>query len=244
MSFRGDHKRRALLNSPAVAAVEAGAPELPVTANLVLHYKYNTGVTHDGSLVSQWDDQSGGGHHATQTTETNKPSWISASNDIYWDGVDNYLTNTSFKIGDPPADSTVYFIFKRIDTGAHAWLISNTSGRDFRTINTGPPDVMEYAPYPSTFTDPCISDTWYAIGMSSDYLATGYWMVGSTDTPKTVSSMSSIWRVDSGVKLGSNFAGSGQWLKGYFREVVAYSVAHDTTTMTTILEYLEEVIAL
>lgn len=47
-----------------------------------------TYVTHSGSpdLVSQWDDRSGNGYHATQSTSTNRPTWGAATNRITFDG--------------------------------------------------------------------------------------------------------------------------------------------------------------
>jgi hypothetical protein len=56
-------------------AAGGGGVGLP-TAGLIAWYKADVGVTKDGSnKVSQWDDQSGNGHHLTQPTALNKPTW-------------------------------------------------------------------------------------------------------------------------------------------------------------------------
>jgi hypothetical protein len=44
-------------------------------ANLVGWYKSGTGITLNGSTVSQWDDSSGAGNHATQGTATAQPTY-------------------------------------------------------------------------------------------------------------------------------------------------------------------------
>jgi lysophospholipase L1-like esterase len=44
------------------------------TTNLLARYVGGTGITITGAGVSAWADQSGNGHHATQTTDANRPT--------------------------------------------------------------------------------------------------------------------------------------------------------------------------
>lgn len=61
--------------------VIAGGP--PVIGGCKLWLDATKGVTKDGSnLVSQWNDQSGNGNHATQGTGANQPTWTAASSGI------------------------------------------------------------------------------------------------------------------------------------------------------------------
>lgn len=75
--------------------VIAGGP--PVIGGCKLWLDATKGVTKDGSnLVSQWNDQSGNGNHATQGTGANQPTWTdSAINGlpaISFDGTADYLS--------------------------------------------------------------------------------------------------------------------------------------------------------
>jgi hypothetical protein len=71
LTFRGS--RRALLSS-----VAAAAPQAPPGA--IGWWKYGTGITEAGGLVSAWADQSGNGYNATEAG-ANKPT-LSADGSI------------------------------------------------------------------------------------------------------------------------------------------------------------------
>jgi len=66
--------------------------------NLRLWLRGDAGVVLNGSRVSQWTDQSGTGSHATQTTTTAQPTFISSAINgkpgLQFDGVSNYLNFT------------------------------------------------------------------------------------------------------------------------------------------------------
>lgn len=81
--------------------------------NLVQWQRFNTGITVTGDGVSQWDDQSGNGHHLLQGTDTNRPS-KEADGSILFDGVDNFLQTDSFTLVQPV---TIYFLGKQITYG-------------------------------------------------------------------------------------------------------------------------------
>lgn len=70
-------------------------------------------VVLNGSNVSQWNDKSGNGHHFIQATATNQPDYTRTINGrkvIDFDGVDNYLRNTSFTTSDR---GHVYIVVKQ-----------------------------------------------------------------------------------------------------------------------------------
>ncbi|MEA3272466.1 MAG: hypothetical protein U9P90_02255 [Patescibacteria group bacterium] len=49
-------------------------------------------ITKDGSnKVSQWDDKSGNGNHATQGTEANQPAYNAADNSVNFDGSNDWM---------------------------------------------------------------------------------------------------------------------------------------------------------
>lgn len=103
-------------NAPSEAA--AGPDTLTLTYwndFIVLHIQ-NTGITEAGSGVSEWQDRSGNGNHATQTTDTNRPT-VDGSGNVVFDGIDNYLNSTDY-FSASGADSS-FTIFTVIEPSAY-----------------------------------------------------------------------------------------------------------------------------
>ena len=89
----------------------------PTLTDLALWLSADRGVTYDGSnFVSQWDDQSGNGRHATQGTGSQQPLYIASglNNEptIRFDGSNDSLSVSggSFLV------KQVFFVFKSITT--------------------------------------------------------------------------------------------------------------------------------
>lgn len=82
-----------LLNAPA----SGGAPWTPANITTAAWYKATVGVSDTAGAVDTWNDQSGNGHHLTQTG-TNRPTTNSVTLDglnvIDFDGSDDYMLNT------------------------------------------------------------------------------------------------------------------------------------------------------
>jgi hypothetical protein len=82
-----------LLNAPA----SGGAPWTPADITTAAWYDATTGVSDTAGAVDTWNDQSGNGHHLTQTS-TNRPTTNSVTlnglNVIDFDGSDDYMLNT------------------------------------------------------------------------------------------------------------------------------------------------------
>lgn len=75
-----------------------------------LWLKSTEGITLNGSTVSAWADQSGNGQNAVQVTAASQPAYVANQLNGYpvlrFDGVNDYLQNTSLVIGQP----TTFFI--------------------------------------------------------------------------------------------------------------------------------------
>ncbi|MEE9159939.1 MAG: hypothetical protein V3U60_16330 [Gammaproteobacteria bacterium] len=71
-------------------------------------------ITEAGGSVSQWDDKSGNGNDATQTTEASKPttgiSTINGLNALDFDGDDDWLIGASGTISISLSDHTIFFV--------------------------------------------------------------------------------------------------------------------------------------
>ncbi len=100
----------------------------PSTADgLIAWYRFNTGITETGLGVSQWDDQTGLGHHLLQATDANRPA-KQGDGSILFDGITQYLKTSSFTLNQP---ETIYILFKQITWATKTFIDGNAvnSGR-------------------------------------------------------------------------------------------------------------------
>ncbi|GAB4146262.1 MAG: hypothetical protein OHK0017_06560 [Patescibacteria group bacterium] len=81
--------------SPAGLENQDYNPTLPVTSNLALHLKADSGVVLDGSnQVSQWNDSSGNNNNATQSNSSQRPTVVTSKNgrsSLRFDGSNDQL---------------------------------------------------------------------------------------------------------------------------------------------------------
>jgi len=87
-----------LMDRPVTVTVNYTVVPTAPTTGLQVWYKADVGVTTVGSAVSQWDDQSGNGRHATQGTSGNRPTLTSGALNgkpvVTFDGTNDFLTFT------------------------------------------------------------------------------------------------------------------------------------------------------
>ena len=93
---------------------------LPMT-NLSFWLRADAGVTHDSSnRVSSWADQSGNGHTATQTTQSQQPLLVNSVLNGYpilrFDGVQSVLQMTNYGVLDNPF--TVFAVYTKDAAGS------------------------------------------------------------------------------------------------------------------------------
>jgi hypothetical protein len=104
---------------------------LSIDAALWLDASDPSSITKDSNgLVSQWNDKSGNGHHATQSTESLKPisgtATINGNNALKFDGTDDRLENSSLTTGQP---FSVFAVIKDdISSGSFRTWWSGDSG--------------------------------------------------------------------------------------------------------------------
>ena len=89
----------------------SSGPTPPISANLARWYSANYGVTSSGGVVSQMDDLSGNGQHATQSTSGKRPSLITnarkTNSMISFDGVDDAITFNGITL---TGDFSIYWV--------------------------------------------------------------------------------------------------------------------------------------
>lgn len=197
----------------------------PPSTNQVAWFRFNLGQT-----VSQWTDQSGNANHLLQASAGNQPTLASG---IYtFNGTTQFMTCAPFTLNQP---ITVYLRARQI-----SW-VNNTYIFDGNTVN-----VMALVP---TSASPTIGQ--YSGGFAN---LDSDWLVDSN-----FYSVATVWSgASSLIKVGSNAAVSGQNpgtnAAGGFalaakidgsgganiavKEVIIYSVAHDATTIASVISYL------
>lgn len=89
----------------------SSGPTPPISANLARWYSANYGITSSGGVVSQMDDLSGNGQHATQSTSGKRPSLITnarkTNSMLSFDGVDDAVTFNGITL---TGDFSIYWV--------------------------------------------------------------------------------------------------------------------------------------
>ena len=89
----------------------SSGPTPPISANLARWYSANYGVTSSGGVVSQMDDLSGNGQHATQSTSGKRPSLVTnarkTNSMLSFDGVDDAVTFNGITL---TGDFSIYWV--------------------------------------------------------------------------------------------------------------------------------------
>lgn len=114
-----------------LSAAGAGGPVFPsgITGLVARYDATNAGsISLSGSEVTQWNDLSGNGHHATQGTSINRPKsgtvTINGKNAIDFDGTNDYLFNngvaSSFSGNDKPF--TIFWVQDKDVANSTPWM--------------------------------------------------------------------------------------------------------------------------
>ena len=111
-------------------------PPVPSTANLFARYDASvaSSITISGSGISQWNDLSGNGRHATQSTDAYRPTVVSAGknnrNTIALDGVNDHfnITNTTALTSNFAVFAVIKYDYLNYDTSGSAIIGSDDSG--------------------------------------------------------------------------------------------------------------------
>lgn len=125
-------------------------------------YRWNTGITESGGLVSAWADQIAS-HPLTQGTGVNQPA-LTASNTVLYDGSNSFMKSTSVTAGQP---CTRVLLFRQITWAANAAIAANAGGLTNPRIDqiTASPNIALFAgaaSSPSTNPDLALN-TWGVI---------------------------------------------------------------------------------
>ena len=224
----------------SLTVVNAAVP----TANLSCWLCANAGVTMNGSnYVSNWADQSGNGHNATQSTPSLQPLWVNAVVNGYpilrFDGVQSVLDLTNYGVLDNPF--TVFAVYTKDAAGSLSLLSESPneyggisiSGRTDTTLAiilggwgdytvdvpayNGPSFVVD------SFMDSTSGEAIWRNGMQLSSGSYNIYMQGIESSGP--------------ILIGENVGGP-YWLDGDLAEMLVYNTALSDTNRQAVEQYL------
>lgn len=217
------------------------APPMPVTANLAMWLKADAGVLDssglpiatDNAAIATWQDQSGSGRHATQSTSGNRPVWRSAANGqnglpvVSFNGTSSWISSSSSGISSSSFE--YYMTFKMANTNTSGRIIWGAGDRgNFDATSTAGWDMYNGSLVAGgTRTASWVQATATFNGSLSALRINGSQVLsGNTGTG-----------FPTALSLGSN--GSTNWANMLFAECLVYSVVNSTTNRDAIEAYLK-----
>jgi hypothetical protein len=132
-----------------------------ITTSLWLDAQDSSTITHSSNAVSQWDDKSGNGNHATQSTASSQPTYSSTVMAGGKPGLDFNVDYMSFPEIDG-TDKTLFFVFEP-DAAVQNYLLGHSTNNIQTKINTS--NKVEYANNPQWYPNGFQSST--AISLAS-----------------------------------------------------------------------------
>jgi hypothetical protein len=202
------------------------------TENLLWEFDAALGITKDGSdRVSQWDDQTASGYDLLQATGSKQPLWVDAVKNGYpivrLDGSGDLMASAAISESPPVS---VYFAVK-----------TTTFNLNQQMWNTG---TWQLYDSPSTPTLRL-----YHQGVSGYQAASrGNWhivtvVINGSDSYYQVDDLTADEGTTGSAAYTSLKLGLGAYDADYLR-IIAYNVAHDSTTREQVKDYLQSLYAI
>jgi len=113
-----------------------------VTTDLWLDAQDSSTITSSSGAVSQWDDKSGNGNHATQSTADRKPTYSSTAMAGGKPGLDFVVDYMSFPEIDASTGKTIFFVWEP-DAAVQNFLMSHSTNNI--QLKTNSSNKAEYA---------------------------------------------------------------------------------------------------
>ena len=124
----GDFSRNSNVNN-----VIPFSPSIISKISLWLDSADTSTIVQSGGLVSSWNDKSGNGYNATQSTSSNQPRWTNTTAGVSFDGITQALSNTSVSIS--LGEHTVFIVQSQAITQTNARFFC--MGPDYTSSDTG-----------------------------------------------------------------------------------------------------------
>lgn len=220
----------------------ATAAELP-TDSLLFWYDASDAATLTlaGSLVTEWEDKSGNGHHLSQGNVSLQPTLVSADQNgldvISCDANDSMMTAT-ITHGIGTGDFTLIFALKKPADASGPWQGLLEIGTNNPSINLSTAGQVNKITYYNTsenvFATALTESTAYVITLKRASGQLSCWVNGVADASNPIAEAASIG--DAVMKLFNTT--SGDWLEGKAFEIVMYTAAISAGDQTSAETYL------
>ncbi len=186
------------------------------------------GINYLEGIVSRWEDQSGNGYHALQTTIAKRPAFVSnAINNrpaVRFDGVDDFMAYT---LGSIPGAHTVFVVFQCMASGSNSsvWRQSTDAVHQGITIDSVTDLYSYHGAGKYVRETEVVADTYYIVSRvwdgGADAADMNLWLDGDASTSKTGTPVSTNMTAAGGIggEAASNF------LEGEIAEVWLFPTA-------------------
>lgn len=205
------------------------------TTNLVAHFDASSGVTITGSGVSQWDDQSGQDNHATQTTDSLRPSFLTV------DGQDSISFDGSTCLALPAVGSTsrdfCAFIVAEVneyDTSAHEIplnLYGSSTNFNYLVNTDDGSSKIKVRNYTSSLR---VGTSMVAYGVNSGASSCVVYVGAESEDGDQLT----VVNFNAGGMIGALNVGPSFFFDGLIRAVVIYDAEQSTANIQAIRDHL------
>lgn len=208
--------------------------------NLAAWYDANRGVTYDSLFrVSQWNDLSGNGRHASQSTGSKQPLLLLGANGINGNRCiqfDNSDDSVACSTGPNLSQPVTFIMFLRYDT------LEATGQTAFQTATTG---AMQHYVSPGTFVHlfqagvtansghTAAANTSYVISVIFNGASSSYYVNGVL----TASGVNCGANVINGIRIGNN-SSETQGVSAKMGELLIFNAALSSSDRQLIEQYL------
>jgi hypothetical protein len=218
---------------------------------LVAHYDAAdlTSISVSGSDVTQWNDLSGNGRHATQGTSTNRPKsgtrTLNSKNVLDFDGTNDFLINDGIAAS-YTGTSKPFTIFQvtQLDTTAGnqtSWSIANSSNGRPRIFPSN--DVLVFRNDSDVETLPQITGSYNTNSQFLTYRSSGTNLTGFINKTLILTHAYSLGTISLnvasiGAYRGRNFASGVQFWNGVIGEMIYYDRELTLSEVGQVHDYL------
>lgn len=217
-----------------------------ITTALWLDASDASTVTTVSGAVSQWNDKSGNGRNATQSTAASRPTYTTAGqnglNVTTFDGVNDHLIHT---FNASPAPHTVFAVARRTTGGStdyqtimSAIQTSSTFGANLSAKVSGSANWGSYVNAWNA-TSYSILSTWRVLGIVSPTATSGSETYSTDGTTQTIT-YTARYAGDANDRraIGGDPSFNDGWLSGAIGEIVVMTSAASTDTRQRLEGYL------
>lgn len=202
----------------------------PPSANQVAWFRFGVGITVTGAGVSTWADQSGNGNDLLQGTDANRPA-LQGDNTILFNGTSHFLKSVGFTLNQP---ETIYLSVKPITWTTNRYFFDGDTVNHGACLQlTSTPQIIIHAGSNSSLNTNATLGSYHAIAC----VFNGASMSITIDATAATGGNCGAFNMG-GITLGAIGDGSGGWSNIQVKEMIAYSAAHDATTIAQVNSYL------